>query len=575
MRFRNSGDGMDTRVGAVRRGAALCALVLGMAAAAPAALGQSDRDDGSVPQATAPTVRDHLAQVLGANSDALKVYADRGFKPIWLDENGRATARANALVAALAGAGNHALPIGRYDAAGLARRLKAGGPALEADLTRSFLLYAGDVSSGVLNPRGVDAELHVFPKRPTRTALIAGAASAPDMEAYLKSLAPQHPNYLPLLGKYALFRMLASKELWGGKVGKGRSIRPGARGPRVAAVRARLTAMGDLNPNHYRGGAVDGEKVAANEVVTDATTDTSADDFDPTVYDPVLVEAVKRFQARHGLNTDGIIGPATLAQINTSPAERARQIAVNLERLRWLNRDLGPRHVLVNLAGFSMAVMENGREAFTSRVVVGKAKKHRTPEFSDEMTFMVINPRWNVPNSIAVEEILPILKNDPTYLEGKNMKIVGGRVPEDWAMITPATFPGRIVQDPGAGNALGSVKFMFPNKFAIYLHDTPSRRLFRRDVRAFSHGCIRVERPVDFAEFLLTGQVDDPRGYFEELRGRGKERQVMLHQPLPVHVIYRTSWVDGSGTYQFRGDIYGRDEKVAAALRRSGVSILQ
>lgn len=573
MLFRNSGDGMDTGIGTMRRGAALGVLVLGLLTA-PAALAQSG---ATAPQsAAAQSLRDQLASRLGASSPAIIAYADRGFAPIWTDTRGRANSRASALVAALARAGNHALPQRRYDAAGLARRLGAADASLEADLTRAFLLFANDVSSGLLDPRDIDSELYVFPERPYPAHLIAAAAAAADMDDYLKSLAPRHPNYQPLLGKYALFRSLAGSRIWGDKVPEGRTIRPGDRNPRVAALRSRLIAMGDLDLGRYTGArASDGEKVAANDAASDVATDVGADAVEQTYYDPILVDAVKRFQARHGLNTDGLIGPATLEQINTSPAERARQIAVNLERLRWMNRDLGQRHILVNLAGFSMAVIEDGREVFTSRVVVGKARKHRTPEFSDEMSFMMINPRWNVPNSIAVEEILPILHRDPTYLDRKNMRIVGAELPLDWSTVTPATFRGRIVQNPGAGNALGSVKFMFPNRFAIYLHDTPSKRLFRRDVRAYSHGCVRVERPVDFAEYLLTGQVDEPRRYFEKLRGRGKERRVNLDRPLPIHLTYRTSWVDGAGVYQFRGDIYGRDAKVANALQRAGVSILQ
>lgn len=573
MLFRNSGDGMDTRSGVMRRAAALGALILGLAAA-PVALAQSGGTSATVAplSAAAQTLRGELVRRLGAKSPVIAAYAARGFAPIWIDAEGRATANADALVAALARAGNHALPVKLYDPAGLARRLKAGGPALEADLTRAFVRYARDVSSGVLEPRKIDSELYVFPERPIPANLITDAAKTNDMDAFLKSLAPKHPNYQPLLAKYALFRTLGGGRMWGDKVPKGRTIRPGSRNSRVPALRARLAAMGDLDPASYGvKTASDGAKVAANDVTTDAS-DTAIDE---TLFDPVLVEAVKRFQARHGLNTDGMIGPATLQQINTSPAERARQIAVNLERLRWLNRDLGARHILVNLAGFTMSVVENNREVFTSRVVVGKARKHRTPEFSDEMTHMIINPRWNVPSSIAIKEILPILRRDPTYLERKSMKIVGGKAPEDWSTVTPSTFPGRIVQDPGAGNALGTVKFMFPNRFAIYLHDTPSKRLFRKDVRAYSHGCVRVERPVDFAEYLLTGQVAEPRSYFRKVRRRGREATVSLDRPLPVHLIYRTSWVDSKGVYQFRGDIYGRDAKIADALQRAGVTILQ
>jgi murein L,D-transpeptidase YcbB/YkuD len=331
--------------------------------------------------------------------------------------------------------------------------------------------------------------------------------------------------------------------------------------------------MGDLDISAYttEASAGDGEQIAAKDV----TTDVPAPAYETDQFDDVLVEAVKRFQERHGLNTDGVVGPATLRQLNTTPATRAEQLAVNLERLRWMNRDLGDRYILVNLAGFTMSVMKAGREDFTSRVVVGKARRHRTPEFSEMMTHMIVNPSWHVPRSIATEEILPILRKDPTYLDRKGMRLVGGDAPEDWTEVTAGTFPGRIVQRPGSGNALGTVKFMFPNRFSIYLHDTPSKRLFSRDVRAYSHGCVRVEKPEEFAAYLLTGQADDPMAHFLELRERRHERRVNLDNPLPVHLTYRSAWIDEDGTEQFRGDIYGRDAKVADALKRAGVTILQ
>ncbi len=290
-----------------------------------------------------------------------------------------------------------------------------------------------------------------------------------------------------------------------------------------------------------------------------------------------MEEALKRFQARHGLNQDGLIGPATLAQLNVSPRERAEQIAVNLERLRWLNGQLGERYILVNQAGFEMQVIEHGRPVFASRVIVGESGEHETPEFSEMMTHMIVNPSWHVPMSIARNEILPKLKQDPTYLAKQGMRLVGAGADAeqiDWANITPASFPGRITQSPGDENALGSVKFMFPNRYSVYLHDTPTKRLFERDIRDFSHGCVRVERPHEFAEYLLTGQVSDPGSYFDTVLAQGRERRIDLERPLPVHLTYRSAWIDENGVEQFRGDIYDRDAKIAAALEAAGVRIL-
>lgn len=513
--------------------------------------------------AEAGALKASLDRRFGTNSLETQGYAAQGYKPIWTTADGGLSDEGKILVEVLADAADHALPAAKYGAATLAGRAASAGSdraGYEADLTRAYLTYAKDVSTGLLEPRSVDREIYVFPEAADPRDLIAGAARATNMAAYLDGLAPGDPIYRRLVERYAAFRTMAATEIWGPAVAEGRTMRPGERSKRIAQARARLTAMGDLDPNVYdlpsaNAKAADGTKVAA----ADFKTDVPVLAFEPTLFDDHMVTALQSFQARHGLNLDGVIGPATLAQINVSPGTRAEQIAVNLERLRWMNRDLGNRHILVNLAGFTMDVMVNGKSDFSQRVVVGKARKHRTPEFSDEMTHMIVNPSWYVPTSIAQNEILPKLDEDPDYLAKKNMRMVNGR----------------IIQAPGRGNALGTVKFMFPNRFAIYLHDTPSKRLFNRDVRAFSHGCVRVQRPHDFAEYLLTGQYDDPRGYFESVLNRGRERRITLDNPLPVHLTYRSAWIDENGIEQFRGDVYARDARIAAALKNAGVSIVR
>ncbi len=585
MFFSNSGDKMITQAGIMRRGAALSA-VLAVLVAPQYALAQSKdgtaadaAKDEAATVAPAPlspaaiAVRDEAANRLGRKSDAFAAYEAIDFNALWTQADGSLNEKGAMLLSALSMAGDHALPAARYNAANLSALMPVGGAKLEVALTAAYLAYARDLTSGILEPRKIDRELYVYPKRPESARLMADAASATDFSAFLKALAPQHPNYARLADSFVRFRDATDSDAWGGQIARGRTMRPGERSKRVAQARARLIALGDLDASVYGvdARADDGEKIAANDVTTDVPEAT----FDDRLFDPLMVEAVKRFQARHGLNTDGVIGPATLRQLNISPATRAAQIAVNMERLRWLNQDLGERHILVNLAGFTMAVMNKGKAEFTSRVVVGKARKHRTPEFSEVMSLMVVNPSWHVPKSIATKEILPILKRDPSYLRRKGMRVVGGRVPEDWTTVPAGTFPGRIVQRPGRGNALGTVKFMFPNRHAIYLHDTPSKRLFNRDVRAYSHGCVRVEKPQEFAHYLLAGQVDDPEGYFKGLRKRGRERRVNLERPLPVHLTYRTAWIDETGAFQFRGDIYGRDKRVARALKKAGVTIVK
>ena len=313
--------------------------------------------------------------------------------------------------------------------------------------------------------------------------------------------------------------------------------------------------------------------MATGEVMNDATAPVS----DPMIFDAALEAAVRRFQERHGLNTDGAVGPMTLAAVNTSAAHRAKQIAVNLERMRWLNYDLGARHIFVNTAAFTMVMIEDGETRFATRAVVGKsARKYQTPEFIDQLEYIVVNPYWNVPKSIAREEILPKLRENPFHLSDNNMQLLGSDLPAsqiNWAEITPQTFPGRVRQNPGAGNALGHVKFLFPNPYSVYMHDTPSRRLFARDRRAYSHGCVRLQDPTGFAHTLLALQYADPVGTYDRLRSKYGEQWVTLDEKIPVYVSYRTAWLGGDGVYQFRADVYRRDRDVAGALALAGVDL--
>lgn len=545
MFFGNGGDRMITncfsRVGAV---AVVLGLGLGFGVASAQTAGQS--------ASAAPT------------------------QPIWLDANGQATDAALILVDFLRRADEHALPASKYRGDQLAQRLAGPGDrALEADLTAAFLAYAGDIESGVLDPGQIGDNLAIEVNRADPGALLAGAASAANMAAYLDGLAPQDPLYRRLVERYRAFRSIAGNDIWGPTVDSGRTLRLGDRSPRVAQARARLTAMGDLDPNVYARptASIDGVLVAT----ADTTTDISSAGYDPEYFDQQVEDALKRFQARHGLNQDGLIGPATLTQLNVSARERAEQIAVNLERQRWLKHRFTDRYILVNLAGFEMWVMENGRPVFQSRVIIGQSGRWETPEFIETMTHMVVNPTWYVPMSIARDEILPKLKQDPSYLARQGMRLIGTDMEAeqiDWASVTPSTFPGRVTQLPSDANALGNVKFMFPNSHSVYLHDTPNKRLFEKDIRTFSHGCIRVEKAPELAAYLLEGQSGSPADYFQEIVAAGEERRIDLERPLPVILAYRTAWIDENGVEQFRGDVYGRDRDVAGALKSAGVRIL-
>jgi murein L,D-transpeptidase YcbB/YkuD len=288
---------------------------------------------------------------------------------------------------------------------------------------------------------------------------------------------------------------------------------------------------------------------------------------------------VEAFQRDYGLNDDGVVGAMTLAAINAPVETRLSQVVVNLERLRWMNRDLGERYLLVNIPDFTVTLYDDGQAVWNSKVVVGKTNVTETPEFDGVVRTMVVNPTWHIPDSIAIRDYLPALKRDPMVLKRQNIRLLtrGGTEinPKlvDFTQYTPENFPFRIKQRPNDDNALGEVKFLFPNEFSVYMHDTPHRELFARDVRAFSNGCIRLQKPVELAHIVLTGQVADPDAAYAKLRATGKERAIALKRPIPVHVVYRTVWFDDAGTARYRPDVYGRDAEVFRALEAAGVTL--
>ncbi len=276
---------------------------------------------------------------------------------------------------------------------------------------------------------------------------------------------------------------------------------------------------------------------------------------------------------------DGVAGGGTLDQINTSPQDRLKSVMVAMERERWLNLPdgLGDRHILVNIVDFQARIFDHGKLTFETRSVVGHQDQDRqTPEFSDVMDHMVINPSWYVPRSIIVGEYLPQLRNNPGAVSHLEITDSRGRVVsrnQSFAGYTERSFPFSMRQRPGPRNALGTVKFMFPNKHNIYLHDTPAKSLFSREVRTFSHGCVRLNDPHDFAYALLARQTSDPVGFFQSRLRSGSETRVNLDEPLPTHLIYRTAFTTAKGHTQFRRDVYGRDAAIWNALSAAGVEI--
>ncbi|MDJ1008184.1 MAG: L,D-transpeptidase family protein [Paracoccaceae bacterium] len=506
----------------------------------------------SVPATAQVTLfKQGVAEAAAGDAEIAAFYRETGYRPIWTGRDGDDEARLLALFAAFAGAGAHGLPAAKYDPAALRALLTGveGQRALgrvEVELTRLFLGYARDVQTGLLTPSRVDEGLvRKVTLRDRGETLVAFARSAPG--AFIDALPPQTPEYARLQKERLRLQRQLDRGGWGPEV-RARKLEPGDAGPEVIALRNRLIAMGYL-PRTARTG-----------------------------YDAALTEAVRAFQADHGLATDGVAGAGTLAAFNTPVETRLSQILVAMERERWLNHDLGDRHIWVNLTDFHVRIVDDGKTSFTTRSVVGmNATDRRSPEFSDEMDHLVINPTWHVPRSIATKEYLPQLQRDP-YAQGQLMLVdrSGYIVPRDYvdfSQFDEETFPFDMKQPPSRSNALGLVKFMFPNRYNIYLHDTPAKSLFGREKRDFSHGCIRLQDPFDFAYALLARQTADPRGLFHGTLNTGRETRLDLAEPVPVHIVYRTAFGQAKGRMQYRGDVYGRDAKIFRALQDAGVEL--
>ncbi|MBI3541075.1 MAG: L,D-transpeptidase family protein, partial [Deltaproteobacteria bacterium] len=288
-----------------------------------------------------------------------------------------------------------------------------------------------------------------------------------------------------------------------------------------------------------------------------------------TLFDHSLEEAIRRFQRRHGLDEDGVIGTQVINALNVSPSARLHQIELNLERLRWVTPPLSDEsYIRVNIPDFRLEVFEHDRPVLAMNVVVGLQKEWQTPSLSSEISYLILNPRWHVPTKIFEKELLEKIQKDPNYLEHENMKLYRGDGDKAEEVDTK-NFKWneeeikdlRLIQGEGRGNALGRIKFMFKNPFDIYLHDTPQQPFFKKRIRTFSHGCIRVEKPMELAEYILRG---DSRWTYEKFikeLDKGKNEFLRLHQPIPLHILYLTAWVDPDGMVQFREDVYGWDKK--------------
>lgn len=379
---------------------------------------------------------------------------------------------------------------------------------------------------------------------PLPTTLIAyrgDGVSSPNSFS-VTTVAEQRSPYARLQQVREHYARIAADGGWE-RVNLKKTIRSGESDPGVALLRERLQITGD-----YSGGPAS----------------------DPYVYDQSLETAVVRFQKRHGLAVDGVVGPNTLSAINVPVEERIAQLDLNIERLASFPADDGTRRIIVNIPEFTLRAFDNGSEELQMNVVVGKTSSRlRTPVFSDEIEYIVFKPYWNVPRSITVHEYLPKIEGDSTYLARSGFQVVtssGARLDPGHVtaeMISEGDI--RLRQAPGRGNALGDVKFIFPNRYGVYLHDSPHKSLFNRSSRAYSHGCVRVAEPENLAVWVLKEQEEEEDWDLERVKDSMKRnrKHVPLSQKIPVHIVYWTAYVEADGTVNFLEDIYGHDKRSA------------
>ncbi|MFP3944783.1 MAG: murein L,D-transpeptidase [Alphaproteobacteria bacterium] len=418
---------------------------------------------------------------------------------------------------------------------------------LDVRLSLGLIEAASDLANGRVEPARVDPEVFIKPRRLDQEGVLRAALEAADLKAYILGFRPSHENYRRLRAALMRYRRIADEGGWP-TIPEFR-YELGSKSNNVAILRERLRITGDI-PDHAQPSA------------------------EPDLFDEVLLRGLERFQKRHGLVPTGRTDYPTLEALNVPVEHRIQQIVINLERHRWLPNRYEERYVFVNLADYELRVVNRGRTIFRTEVVVG-APYHRTPVFSDRIQYLVFNPYWNVPQSIAREEFLPELRENPYYLEEEGYELLSGWSRDartidplnvDWHQIDPEKFPFRLRQKPGPKNSLGNIKFMLPNKHDIYLHDTPKQELFSHNARAFSHGCIRVKDSIALAQILLRGKDGwDRERIRQEIRGN-TPHEVRLDGAVPVHLYYLTTWADPDGTVHFREDIYQRDHLLARAL---------
>lgn len=525
------------------------ALVLALLAAVPQAWAQEVQEEirARVEELAATGVLEAAGAPIAARNLIPRIYEARKFEPTW-----RSVEQIDGLLEVIGDSYLEGLEPTDYhvDVVQAARAAFANVAALapaerasyDIALTDSVIRLGYHLRFGKVDPVALDPHWNgsrdLGDEDPAKT--IQAAIDSPSLRKFAAEAIPRVFLYDRFKVALAEYRALAAAGGWP-SVPAGATLKAGMTDERVPVLAQRLAVTRDLDP---------GTAAAVT-----------------TLYDGEVVAAVQRFQQRHGLTADGAVGPATLAALNVTVEQRIEQIRANLERARWVFYDPSSEFIVVNIAGFQAYLLRRGEIVWRSRVQVGRPYT-QTPVFAAKMTYLVFNPTWTVPPGIMRNETLPAIRRDASYLAQHDMDMLdsAGKVVDpasvDWTTTRGTEF--RVVQRPGPSNALGRVKFMFPNEYSIYLHDTPSRNLFERDSRVFSHGCIRVDDVYGLAELLLGSRWDRER--IDRVVAAGETQTVVLDKPLPVMLLYWTTEVDATSRISFFGDVYSRDAPVISAL---------
>lgn len=477
------------------------------------------------------------------------LYAAYAGAPLWLDKEGLSSDRVSELANALASADSDAIRVDSYPIGSLAHavdtmranKTPTAEQLADADvlMTSTFAALGEDLLTGQIDPRTVSQSWYINPREEHIDSALVRTLREGPLDRSIQLIRPQNPEYDSLRVQLMHYRELAAKGGWP-TIPKGPQLKPGE-----TDSRARLTALAERL-------RAEGYLPADSTVAADSTSTRS----ERMKYDRSLAGAVADFQAHHDIGVDSMLGPETIDALNQPVSFRLGQIAANLERYRWLPRTLGDRYILVNVPAFELQAFDQGKPALQMKVIVGQDYQGKaTPVFSDSMEFVVFRPYWIVPDSIAAKEIYPKAAADPTYLDRNNYEIV------------TIDRRKRVRQKPGDKNSLGLIKFMFPNDFNIYLHDTPQGELFNKDVRAFSHGCIRLQHPDSLAHFVLGWPMER---IHQQMEQGPDNRTVNLPSKIPVYIVYFTTYVQG-GQLNFGNDVYDRDSKLVAEMKEAAM----